>query len=50
LRALRGLLIAYLMPDKDPLATYEFHRERMITNGWWDVYGETIRQFAVRLI
>ncbi len=48
-RAMRGLLITKQL-NGDVMATYDYHRKRMIDAGWWDAYGEQIRVFAMRLI
>lgn len=48
-RAMRGLLITKEMKG-DVMATYDYHRQRMIDAGWWDAYGEQIRKFAMRLL
>lgn len=48
-RAMRGLLITQQMKG-DIMATFEYHRKRMMDAGWWDAYGEQIRVFAMRLL
>ncbi len=48
-RAMRGLLITKQMKG-DVMATFDFHRKRMMDAGWWDAYGEQIRVFAMRIL
>ena len=48
-RSIRGLVIAQLVRPGELVEVLSFHRDRLIDNGFWEVYGERIRRFAAGL-
>ncbi len=49
-RAIRGLTIAHLRQPNSVVSVLDFHRGRLIDNGFWEVYGEQIRGYATALL
>ncbi len=45
-RAMRGITISNLRRPRDLMAVLDFHRNRLQDNGFWDVYGERILEYA----
>ena len=49
-RALRGVAVRRCLdPADDLLDVVAFHRARMLNSGFWEVYGEQVRNFATML-